>query len=216
MAPRIVPPKIDFTPLSKWLDFCDAKHVKECTVSRRVRLPGFKVIDCHTNQIVSQDAVDCRYVALSYVWGEPGASSDGDSMFPATIADSITVCVALGFRYLWVDRYCINQGNAAEKHVQIHLMDRIYMQAELTIFAAAGSGSDDGLPGVSTMIRTPQQRLKIGDMELVEILNSVDRVSMSTWASRAWTYQEGSMSKRRLIFTDQEVVFLCSRMYCQE
>jgi hypothetical protein len=32
----------------------------------------------------------------------------------------------------------------------------------------------------------------------------------SVWASRAWTYQEGYMSKRRLIFTDHQTIFLCN------
>lgn len=49
----------------------------------------------------------CAYVALSYVWGTaqfPGPEKQ-DGQFPATIEDSIVVSLALGFEYLWVDRY---------------------------------------------------------------------------------------------------------------
>lgn len=55
------------------------------------------------------------------------------------------------------------------------------------------------------------ERLKFGNVELVE-MKLLDRQSLSysTWAHRGWTYQEGFLSKRRLIFTDDQISFLCN------
>lgn len=36
------------------------------------------------------------------------------------------------------------------------------------------------------------------------------------WATRGWTYQEGLLSKRRLIFTDEQVLWECNSMHCRE
>lgn len=41
-------------------------------------------------------------------------------------------------------------------------------------------------------------------------------ISESEWASRAWTYQEAFFSRRRLIFTDRQVIFNCGTNFCLE
>jgi hypothetical protein len=40
-------------------------------------------------------------------------------------------------------------------------------------------------------------------------------VESSVWRSRGWTYQEGLLPKRRLIFTDKRVYYECQRMCCE-
>jgi len=62
----------------------------------------------------------------------------------------------LGYRYLWVDRYCINQGNEEEKADQCGKMDLIYQNADLTIIAAIGDNPTYGLPGVGLRKRKPK------------------------------------------------------------
>jgi hypothetical protein len=111
---------------------------------------------------------------------------------------------------------CINQDNALEKHTQIQNMDYIYSRAELTIIAAAGKDPHYGLPGVSSTHRIPQKYISIGDIELVQIVLDEPALQDSLWASRAWTLQEGFLSRWRLVFTDHEVAFLCNRMHCRE
>jgi hypothetical protein len=52
-----------------------------------------------------------------------------------TIQDAIQVTQSLGHRYLWVDRYCIDQKNGAEKQYQFSRMGDIYAGSQITIFA---------------------------------------------------------------------------------
>jgi hypothetical protein len=100
---------------------------------------------------------------------------------------------------------------------QVAQMDRVYAAANLTIIAAAGNNDRYGLPGVSQRARRPQEVVELGDTQLVEIFPHTSSVlNSTTWATRGWTYQEGMFSKRRLIFTDDQVSYLCNTMHCAE
>jgi hypothetical protein len=139
--------------------------------------------------------VSCAYVALSYVWGPP-SKDDAEYVFPnlpaqlpPTIEDAIKVTKRLGIQYLWIDRYCINQNDPEDKMRQILQMGAIYSSAQLTIVAAAGSGPQYGLPGVSDTRRT---RMPYGEVVgsvalVVTSLQAIQDVFDSLWASRAWT-----------------------------
>lgn len=96
-------------------------------------------------------------------------------------------------------------------------MDQIYANAFLTIIAAAGEDDQTGLPGVSIQ-RQPQQEVNIQDTTILELRcwSGLEDLYSSKWASRAWTYQEGYLSPRRLIFTTSQVTFLCNRMCAPE
>lgn len=93
-------------------------------------------------------------------------------------------------------------------------MDCIYSQAELTIIAT-DENPTLGLPGVGAPRKT-QQCLQINNVELIKTYHCDELILSSKWASRGWTFQEGYLSRRKLIFTKQEVVYLCDDMYCQE
>jgi hypothetical protein len=79
---------------------------------------------------------------------------------PKTIADGIQVVLALGLKYLWVDKYCINQFDSEELHTQISAMDIIYESASFTIIAGEGTATS-GLPGVTEVPRLPQPSISI-------------------------------------------------------
>lgn len=103
--PRIEPDYIDFGEVRSWLDECISNHSEICSIVHDVHVPGFKVIECCTRSIVQAPDGQLQYAALSYVWGKPQTLKNDALCFPPTIEDSIAVTVALGFRYLWVDRY---------------------------------------------------------------------------------------------------------------
>jgi hypothetical protein len=74
----------------------------------------------------------------------------------------------------------------------------------------------DGLPGVHGPSRCLPKRLTIGQMIMDEWLVPHEQLLRSNWFTRAWTYQEGALSTRRLFFTDHGVAFWCQQLYCQE
>lgn len=98
----------------------------------------------------------------------------------------------------------------------INHMDQVYANASMTIIAAAGENVQTGLPGVSILPRQPQQRVDVQNTTLLEVPYSKDDLHSSKWASRGWTYQEGQFSKRRLVFTPKEVLFVCGHEYMDE
>lgn len=100
---------------------------------------------------------------------------------------------------------------------QIAQMDKIYSHAHLTLVAAAGEDSLYGLPGIGGRQRHPQGRFSVDNVAIIQIFpHTSAQLSASRWASRGWTYQEGYLSPRRLIFTDHQVSYLCNTMYCTE
>ncbi|KAK7964485.1 HET-domain-containing protein [Apiospora saccharicola] len=199
----ILPDKIDMQYISSIISTCSANH-DDCRIYG-TQVEGLSVIDCMTSNIILAPP-DCQYLALSYVWGATGEKKD---TFPKVVQDSITVAKELGYKYLWVDRYCIDQDATHQQHI-FNQMHRIYSGASVTIIAAAGNDAEHGLPGVS--VRRPDQiSLQFDYLHLTQILpyDETDIVG-STWNTRAWTYQESYFSTRRLIFTEKQVLYICN------
>jgi hypothetical protein len=102
------PKRVDFPMVKRWIRDCVATH-KECESSSGATLTGLKVLDCFSRSVVSAPK-GCNFVALSYVWGDPGIYEtpqflDLSVTLPRTVEDSIEATKMLGYQYLWVDRY---------------------------------------------------------------------------------------------------------------
>jgi hypothetical protein len=169
----------------------------------------------------------CQYLALSYVWGNSTVSLGKDDSdlakdqlpkyLPQTIEDAILAAKSLGYDYLWVDRYCIPQEDNEERRQQIYQMNLVYNRAQATIIAAAGDEPSFGLPGVGNRLRIPSVSAMIGNTSYVSVPpDPAHEIQGSKWNSRGWTYQETVLSKRRLIFCQDQVYFECSSMHCYE
>lgn len=185
---------------------------------------GFRLIDCEERQLVARTGIDLRnisYIAFSYVWGNVAGDEAEQATLPGrlpqTIEDAMQVTVRLGFRYLWCDRYCIRQQHASEKQQQISAMAQIYGAAVLTIVAAAGIDPSHGLPGVRSRRVARQPGIQIGEFQFLGSFASPAKdILASKWMSRGWTYQEGEISRRRLVFTDKQAYFQCRQCFAWE
>jgi hypothetical protein len=170
----------------------------------------------------------------------PGIFSDTE--LPRTIRDSMILVKSLGFRWIWVDVLCICQGSTSDdiedRQDQLSNMGNIYREALLTIIAAAGDSADAGLPGIRRGSRISNQQLvqiidpdadsKHAGLALVStctsrpvVLNDAaftqQDVDRSVWSQRAWTFQERCMSRRCLIFTSDQVHWVCDgAVFCEE
>ncbi|PMD61837.1 HET-domain-containing protein [Hyaloscypha bicolor E] len=216
----ISPATFDFHFVSDSISYCSVNHGSACKQQLNGAPNFFKVVDCKARQVVVARP-GYQYLALSYVWGSTTGTSDRSLLdldnCPKVINDSIDVTLKLMFQYLWVDRYCIDQLDEADKHHQIRQMDLIYANAKATIIAAAGDGPGYGLPGVNGTLRKQQPHLRIHGHLLASTLPHPSwSVNNSKWASRGWTYQENILSKRRIIFTDDQVLFECNSMHYAE
>ncbi|OTA69367.1 hypothetical protein K449DRAFT_92144 [Hypoxylon sp. EC38] len=92
-------------------------------------------------------------------------------------------------------------------------MGRIYNNASLTIIAAAGLNPHYGLPGVSKRRENiPPTSTILGWTINGYPDDPIQVIRNSVWMTRAWTYQEALLSRRRLIFTDEQVYFECQTL----
>ncbi|KAK8024760.1 heterokaryon incompatibility protein-domain-containing protein [Apiospora arundinis] len=133
--------------------------------------PGFRVIDV-VNLHICQPLEAPRFVALSYMWSGGGSDefqllkilvevletpgSLANAPLPGVITDTMALCRDMGERYLWVDRLCIVQDDAASKMIQIQAMDTIYQSATLTIATALDCDDGTGIPGYKGRSRYPE------------------------------------------------------------
>jgi hypothetical protein len=190
------------------------------------------------------DLASLEYAALSYVWGSaqkltlrrwdmarleiPGSLRGQVSR---TIEDAMDITARLKIRYIWVDALCIVQDNDGDKSIHISNMSAIYEYSLLTILAAAGADADAGLPGVRVPRTASQFHALIKNpsatspgMSLMTLLNLDSGRDLfnhyldeSVWAARGWTLQERVMSRRNLIFTNQQIYWACRKsQWCEE
>jgi hypothetical protein len=226
---RRVGSQADYQLLQSWLKNCDRLHDTYCRTEWSVSLRKIKLIDVNTCRVISYP-VDrtIEYLALSYVWGKGRQKtfSLGSRVknVPATILDAMEVTRKLGNRFLWVDSVCIDQKSSDDKAEQIALMSAIYRGAYATIVALNGRCADSGLPRVNATcnrkypgVRFPQLAFRIGDVCLGTTMpNLRQQIERSTWATRAWTYQEALLSPRCIYFTQHQVYFECNILQCCE
>jgi hypothetical protein len=209
--------QVNYTAIKEMLSICRTYH-KRCATKQLEKIPGFKLMDCEQRKIVAINDLDLsvlEYLTLSYVWGQASAKEVevdeyGFPILPRTIEDALSATKALGYRYLWVDRYCIDQKRVNEKMAQINAMANIYESCQATLIAAAGSGPKMGLPGVSKARLSSQLQASIGNKRFISTMRPPDRlVKSSIWNSRGWTFQEGLLSRRRVVFTEEQVFYQC-------
>lgn len=228
-APKIFQPRpmstvIDIRMMRSWLKTCQQHHQTSCLPTRPPE--NLLLIDCKDLEVRTV-IKDAQYAALSYVWHKNAkesstSSSPGRCSRPSlenaseVVLDAIQMTLKLGLRFLWVDKYCINQSNEDVKLKQINNMGLIYRSAQVTIIATAGEDELTGLPGVETC-RPAQVSFEIGDFTILGVPPTTYHVNTQTnWATRAWTVQEELFSPRRFYVTDDQVFFACSSMQCFE
>ena len=232
-----------------WLRECETRHGIECNQhgwALAMQKPNFlRVIDVQNLCVsVVPNPAECRFVALSYVWGgaemvklrydnmaellKPRALLRYANAIPKTIIDAIEVVKEMGENFLWVDALCIIQGDALEAAENIGSMDRVYGNAVATIVAGQGGAAYAGLGGIRpkhfpevTPAQQRQLRQKSAvvkdSLALVAPLTTTDHgLEMSVWNERAWTFQERLLSRRLIIFTHGQVIWHCRKMICRE
>ncbi|KAF7184823.1 hypothetical protein CNMCM7691_006692 [Aspergillus felis] len=209
-------PRADFDRVREWIERCCVFHDDCRLMHRGTSMPRW-LIDCETRRLLlAQEGME--YAALSYVWGSTAGS--GHTEFsnvlpgdvPSVVVDAMEVAQQLHTRYLWIDKYCINQFDKTEFQSELSRMHLIYQGAKFTIIAAVGDATQ-GLPGTSS---TPRAKIQVqssllyrGKRLSLSLPNPRTRLTNSIWMTRGWTYQEAVLSRRCIYFTEQEIYFEC-------
>lgn len=196
--------------LGKYIDWDQVRGwVKSTRRFQRGPSPeNLKVIDVQQNRVVDAP-MDCEYLALSYVWGDPKRHSppfrstfDRDDL-PPTIRDAIYACVYMRMRYLWVDQFCIDQDDDDDKREQIRQMNLVYEGAWCTLIAMAGENCNHGLPGVTFPRTWNHSTFEAGNIVIANHAPNIRQSFLSSkWSTRGWTFQETIFSSAVLCFTD--------------
>ena len=240
--------QVSHSTMKTWFTKCETFHQGICVPFANAapmihddhgdndKLDLFYVIDVRWHRVVAAPQ-RCRYITLSYVWGQskfpslPWESiinanqhserrSDSQSYLPLTdlweelpktVRDAATVVELLGENYLWVDSLCIAQNYPAEKARMIEKMDQIYAGAIYCIVAESGKDANAGLSGLHPGSRKCKQI--VGKVKGYKLLSATPPVNVAgryePWRTRAWTFQEGKLSPRLLHFISGHVYHVC-------
>ncbi|OAL01598.1 HET-domain-containing protein [Phaeosphaeriaceae sp. SRC1lsM3a] len=225
---RLYEDQVDFSLCKRWLRGCEELHERCGTQSWQRHMkdaPRLRLIDVTAMCLVDANQGD-RYVALSYVWGAtstfqtrttlvkglyaPGGLQKVWRELSRTVQDAIEAVRCLDERYLWTDAICIIQDDPEDKKELVKDMDIVYARAILTLVAAEGTDADAGLPGVRRKSRPHTVPYDIdNDLALLPSKAISEVLLNCPWSKRAWTFQEGMLSARMLIFTKRTVSFTC-------
>lgn len=195
------------------------------------------------------------YACLSYCWGDSEiqlGQTTRDNLprqldgipfheLPKTVIDAIRLCFKLGFRFLWVDRLCILQGDDRDWSEEASRMCEVYSRSALTISTPICKASShsflaerrmgywrDNKPAIIThleegcksslwIFRTRPRRsngpwfLEDDWQEFSYETNNED----NRWLSRGWTFQEWMLSPR-VLHIDTMTMWDCFDGYANE
>ncbi|KAL9622769.1 MAG: hypothetical protein Q9160_002887 [Pyrenula sp. 1 TL-2023] len=156
---------------------------------------------------------------------------------PRTISDAIDLTGELGIEFIWIDALCILQDDPIDQGEQISGMATIYRAAFFTLIAASGDNSDAGLPGFRPGTRKFEQREVVvippddyqPGLSLISTCKAqrinrdkrnwsgYEHIDVNVWNTRGWTLQERILSRRNLIFTKEQVMWVCDGgLFCEE
>lgn len=181
---RLVPKKFDPSILRNWMSECESCHTHrewrqitaESSLAALIEPRRLRLINVSTRALIVA-TVPVRYLALSYVWGQPQASGqfhNPSSVYskcaddttehpiciwkalPLTIRDAAELVKDIGERYLWVDAICINQNDPEDQRRIVSEMGTIYSCALATIVSAA-EHAETGLSGISANSRNHER-----------------------------------------------------------
>ncbi|KAK5655560.1 hypothetical protein OQA88_5491 [Cercophora sp. LCS_1] len=203
---------------------------------RRPGLLNLLLIDIE-RMCITAGKPDCEYFALSYVWGRAPflmLTKENESRLkeefrlldedlPQVFRDAMEVTRIFGVGYLWIDALCIVQDDETRKREQLLQMDEIFESASLTIISADGTNARSGLtrlqPDTRRLSHNIPEFKDIGGLHFAPMPPPLDQVVTSsglTWHTRGWTYQEGMLSKRVLVFTPHQIYYICNLASCSE
>lgn len=225
---RTVPAILDASLPRCWINYCKENHADERCATRLagLRKAPLKLIDAESRRVVAAADLETQsyeYITLSYALGDSELEPFTESTeLPETLSalfeDALSLTLSLGYRFLWIDHYCLpSRDSKLERRQQLDLVGEVFARSALTLIVAAGDGVADGIPGVS--VPRDQDQLSLQNesgLFTTSLLRPDVEVAASRWANNAWTLQEGLLARRRLVLTPSQAYFQCGALHCHE
>ncbi|KAK4580147.1 hypothetical protein LTR86_000350 [Recurvomyces mirabilis] len=242
---RAIPVDHDFDLYEKWIWDCSKDH-EACETIEPLALPS-RVLDTGALdggselglRLVESAGMPGLYVALSHCWGKtkkPVTTSINYKSYlkeipmatlPPTFHDAVTATRKLGFRYLWIDCFCIVQDSKQDWERECSQMARIFANAAVTIAGPEAANSEAGFlfPRPSPPFEPfdfPLEPSNEGEADTVRIIamlpedvggdtTGVGSEGEAPLRSRAWVLQERLLSHRNLYFGRRQTYFECRK-----
>ncbi|KAL2689150.1 hypothetical protein Neosp_003202 [[Neocosmospora] mangrovei] len=179
------------------------------------------------------------YIALSHCWGPNGLPDEAKTTnatkedrkrgiriddLPKSFQDAITICHALGIRYLWIDSICIIQQDKDDWEKECSRMRDVYRNSYLTISVARSRDSSEGCfssrpsKHLSTKIGSINHQGQVYDIKARESIKHYEVVGSDSpnsnfpLFSRAWTFQERLLPQRVVHYGETELIWECNSL----
>ncbi|KAK0648410.1 heterokaryon incompatibility protein-domain-containing protein [Cercophora newfieldiana] len=222
----------------KWINSCDAEHECRGIDEHQGTLLPSRLLDVQDpERVVLRDTgglkekKDRRYATLSHCWGvsrsflatkatlhhlQAGFSITTSGM-PKTFRDAILVTRALGIPYLWIDSLCIMQDDKAEWDIEASRMADIYSNSYLTFAAASSEDDENGfLTYRSFNYATIELSFPSGERTCAYLSETKNHRKThdsrdDPLFQRGWVLQEQFLSPRMIIFSSQQMFWVCRK-----
>ncbi|CAK1360685.1 hypothetical protein CB0940_06685 [Cercospora beticola] len=225
---RLLDSRMDFGFVKAQLKSCKDNH-PACRSNFQRPMKTIKLIDCTTHRIFERER-DEPYLTLSYV--NRSVNFDVTRHIkaqtlvapPTLYSDAMSLTTKLGYKYLWIDNYCIPQPppgqqfskgspEKAKRKEQVQQMDQIYTRSDLTIIAPDFL---DGLPRAS-QVGSSSKVFQVGGLPFVLCPTSPRyEIENSECSERGWCYQEATLAVRRVVALKDQVYFKCKTAHALE
>jgi Heterokaryon incompatibility protein (HET) len=226
----------------KWLNDCEHTH-DSCTKPGPAFKPT-RLLDVGTvtspelKLVLSESQTVSPYAALSHCWGKAQLHTTTIatiaqhlqaipfSVLPQTFKDAVAVTRRLDLRFLWIDSLCIVQDDEVDWFREAAAMASVYGNAHVTIMASQSSSSEESfLEPRSRPLVIKEETSNVGHKQAFYLVNSkfhdnsIYRATYNirhTLHKRAWVLQERILSRRKLLFCNDQVFWECKRLATSE
>ncbi|KAI1491691.1 heterokaryon incompatibility protein-domain-containing protein [Biscogniauxia mediterranea] len=206
-----------------------------------------RLLDISQDQVrlvlTDEEDIAGPYATLSHCWGKEKflvLNSENFSQFtagihvgkfPKTFQETMTTVRRLGIKYLWIDCYCIVQGDEEDWKQQASQMDKVYTNSHINVGAAKANSPVDGLfseregcdEAPPASIRwSPRRYMSPVYFRLCDawynhrIGKELSSLSNCTLFRRGWVLQECVLAPRMLTFSRDQIIWQCSEVVACE
>lgn len=236
LAERPIPRPSSIEIAKQWISACSSSH-EACSHIQDTELPT-RVIDCGTPgtdpRLIQTQGMKGQYITLSHCWGDakPPVTTAHNlksrmlcipySTLPRTFRDAVDIVRELGFQFLWIDGFCIIQGDEDDWKHESALMGRYLFRSALTITGPAAKDAFTGFLHHSCPSPLGVNRALLFKFDKDATMNALVGFGVEHYpfslsypkpgavAKRARVVQERLLSPRMLYFGADQAYFECN------